>query len=66
MSYQALDEKSVIDYVKSRPSMERVFNGTDHLVAQEVGDGNLMERNQISSIEDLIGIVQEEMKGVKT
>ena len=41
MAYQALNEKSVTDYIKNRPAMERIFSRDARLSAQEVGDGNL-------------------------
>ena len=41
MAYQALDERSVPTYLKSRPAMERVFSRDATLSAREVGDGNL-------------------------
>ena len=41
MAYRALDEKSVVDYVWSRPAMESVFSKPATLSASEVGDGNL-------------------------
>lgn len=44
MEYQALNEQTVIDYIKSRPAMGRVFDLGAPLKAVEVGDGNL---NQI-------------------
>ena len=40
MAYRALDEKSIIDYLLEVPEI-RAFFGTDNLVAEEVGDGNL-------------------------
>lgn len=41
MAYHALDEKTVANYVKSRPAMERIFPRGARLEAKEVGDGNL-------------------------
>ncbi len=41
MAYQALNETTVVDYLKSRPVMERVFDKGSILSAEEVGDGNL-------------------------
>ncbi len=41
MAYRALDEKSVVDYVRSCPAMEAVFEKGAQLRAREVGDGNL-------------------------
>lgn len=41
MSYQALDEKTVIDYVRNRPKLKTVFPDSAKLTASEVGDGNL-------------------------
>ena len=41
MAYQALTEQTIIDYIKSRPALERVFPSEATLTAKEVGDGNL-------------------------
>ena len=41
MAYQALDEHTVLAYIKSRPAMERVFDKDCRLNAVEIGDGNL-------------------------
>ncbi len=41
MTYEALNEKTVLDYVRNSPSMKSVFPGSGNLVAKEVGDGNL-------------------------
>jgi 5-methylthioribose kinase len=41
MAYQALTEKTVIDYIKGRAAMERIFEPETPLSAVEVGDGNL-------------------------
>jgi 5-methylthioribose kinase len=41
VTYQALNENTVIDYLKGRPAMERVFSPDARLTAREVGDGNL-------------------------
>jgi 5-methylthioribose kinase len=50
MTYQPLNNDTVIEYVKSRPALERVFSKGAHLTAEEVGDGNLNQvfiiRNQ--------------------
>ena len=50
MAYQALDTTNVIDYIKNRPAMQRIFPSDACLSAKEVGDGNL----------NLVFIVQEE------
>jgi 5-methylthioribose kinase len=50
MAYQALDTKNVIDYIKNRPAMQRIFPSDAYLSAKEVGDGNL----------NLVFIIQEE------
>jgi 5-methylthioribose kinase len=50
MAYQALDTKTVIDYIKNRPAMQRIFPSAASLSAKEVGDGNL----------NLVFIIQEE------
>lgn len=41
MTYRALDENTVIDYIRSRPKLARVFPDKGELKADEVGDGNL-------------------------
>lgn len=41
MTYQPLNEKTVIDYVKDRSPLERIFPRDAVLTAREVGDGNL-------------------------
>lgn len=41
MAYQALNEKTVVDYIKSHSSVKRIFNAGDQIEAKEVGDGNL-------------------------
>ncbi|MCX6045012.1 MAG: S-methyl-5-thioribose kinase [Chloroflexi bacterium] len=41
MAYQALTEQTIIDYIKSRPALERIFPKDAPLIAKEVGDGNL-------------------------
>ena len=41
MAYQALDEHTVLAYIRSRPAMERVFDKDCPLSAVEIGDGNL-------------------------
>ncbi|MBI1882187.1 MAG: S-methyl-5-thioribose kinase [Chloroflexi bacterium] len=41
MTYQALDEQTVIDYIKKRPAMARIFSADAQLTAKEVGDGNI-------------------------
>jgi 5-methylthioribose kinase len=41
MEYTPLNPQSVIDYLKSRPMLREILSDFDHLVAQEVGDGNL-------------------------
>ena len=49
MTYQALDEQTVIDYIKKRPAMARIFPPDAQLTAREVGDGNI---NMVFVIED--------------
>jgi len=39
MAYQPLNDRTVIDYIRSRPALASVLGGD--LVAREVGDGNL-------------------------
>lgn len=41
MAYRALDDKTVLDYVRSRPKLASIFSDKSALAAQEVGDGNL-------------------------
>jgi 5-methylthioribose kinase len=41
MSYRALDEGSLLDYVRSRPEMSKVLPADGPLSVREVGDGNL-------------------------
>ena len=41
MAYKALDEKSLLDYIKSRPSIQEAFSPNVDFSVQEVGDGNL-------------------------
>jgi 5-methylthioribose kinase len=49
MTYQALNNTTVIDYLKGRPAMERIFDLKARLAAVEVGDGNL---NQVFIIKN--------------
>ncbi len=41
MTYHALDNKTILDDVRSRPTLKAVFSDTSALEAEEVGDGNL-------------------------
>ena len=41
MSYEALNERTLVDYVLSRPSSDDVFSEDARLSVREVGDGNL-------------------------
>ena len=41
MTYQALNEQTVIDYVQTRPALVPIFPPGAQLVAKEVGDGNI-------------------------
>lgn len=41
MTYQALNETTVLDQIRSRPTLARLFTDTSSLAAEEVGDGNL-------------------------
>lgn len=52
MEYQALNEQTVIDYIKSRPAMGRVFDADAPLKAVEVGDGNLNQIFIVTSQDD--------------
>jgi 5-methylthioribose kinase len=49
MTYQALNEQTIIDYIKTRPAMARIFPPESQLTAKEVGDGNI---NMVFVIED--------------
>lgn len=49
-TYHALDDKTVADYVRSRPAAKDLFDSQVPLKATEVGDGNL----------NLVFIVQNE------
>ncbi|XP_074275497.1 methylthioribose kinase-like [Silene latifolia] len=39
--FQQLNEKSLVDYIKSTPSLSSVLGDSDNLDIKEVGDGNL-------------------------
>ncbi|KAL9244947.1 hypothetical protein vseg_018661 [Gypsophila vaccaria] len=39
--FRPLDEKSLIEYIKSTPALSSVVGTTDNLAVKEVGDGNL-------------------------
>jgi 5-methylthioribose kinase len=41
VTYQALDSKSAVEYVKNCPALANVLPNPENLVAKEVGDGNL-------------------------
>lgn len=41
MAYQALDEKTVIEYIESRAPMQKIFSSDAKMSVEEVGDGNL-------------------------
>jgi len=41
VTYQALDSKSAVEYVKNCPALAIVLPNPENLVAKEVGDGNL-------------------------
>ncbi|MCM8533502.1 MAG: S-methyl-5-thioribose kinase [Lentisphaeraceae bacterium] len=41
MSYKALDESGVIEYIKSRSALKQVFSDNTKFSVEEVGDGNL-------------------------
>lgn len=55
MEYTPLNPQSVIDYLKSRPALGEVLSDFDHLIAQEVGDGNL---NQVFIIKHDVDLRQ--------
>ncbi|HXV41697.1 MAG TPA: S-methyl-5-thioribose kinase, partial [Anaerolineae bacterium] len=52
MTYQALNEQTVTEYIKKRPAMARIFAPDAQLTAKEVGDGNI---NMVFVIEDQAG-----------
>jgi 5-methylthioribose kinase len=52
MTYQALTETTVINYIKNRPALAAMFPPQAQLKAQEVGDGNI---NLVFVIEDPAG-----------
>ncbi|KAK9667158.1 hypothetical protein RND81_14G237300 [Saponaria officinalis] len=39
--FRALDEKSLLEYIKSTPSLSSVLKTCDNLEIKEIGDGNL-------------------------
>jgi len=41
MTYQALTEQTIIEYIQGRPALEKIFPPDAPLAAKEVGDGNL-------------------------
>lgn len=41
MAYQALNEKTLVDYIRNRPSMQKIFPSDADFSVEEVGDGNL-------------------------
>lgn len=41
MAYKALDEKTLVDYIKGRASMQKMFSSDADFSVEEVGDGNL-------------------------
>lgn len=41
MTYKPLNEQTVLDYVKQRPSLQKMFSKNANLASSEVGDGNL-------------------------
>jgi len=41
MTYQALTEQTIIEYIQGRPALEKIFPPDAPLTAKEVGDGNL-------------------------
>lgn len=40
-TYRTLDEETVIEYIESRASLEKIFSLDAKLLVEEVGDGNL-------------------------
>lgn len=41
MTYRALDETTILDYVRAHPKLAQLFTDPSALVAEEIGDGNL-------------------------
>ena len=41
MTYQAFNETTIIDYIKTRPALAAILPPTGRITAKEVGDGNL-------------------------
>ncbi len=41
MAYYQLDENKVEDYIKTLPSMKKIFSSFENLEVKEIGDGNL-------------------------
>ena len=41
MSYMALDEAGVVQYIQTRPAMKEILPDMTDLSVTEVGDGNL-------------------------
>jgi 5-methylthioribose kinase len=41
VTYSALNNETVLDYVRSRPALKPIFSATAALTSTEVGDGNL-------------------------
>ena len=58
MAYKALDENSIGDYIRNRPSMQEKFSPNSHFSIEEVGDGNLnlvfIVRNENDSSETAV------------
>ena len=58
MAYKALNEETLIDYIKSRPSMQEIFSSDADFSVEEVGDGNLnlvfIVRNQNDSTQEMV------------
>lgn len=41
MTYEILNTTTAVDYVRSRPALDKLFPSNAELIAKEVGDGNL-------------------------
>jgi 5-methylthioribose kinase len=52
MTYQALNTQTVVDYLKGRPALARILDLKAHLVAAEVGDGNLNQVFIVKNADD--------------
>lgn len=58
MTYRALNETTIVDYIVQRPALAKVFSDFGHLTVSEVGDGNLnlvfIVRNAVNPAESVV------------